>query len=96
MFRFLTGKKEKKEEAGRQERDAAFTSVLDIPIGDSAIIRRHHSSGAVRQRLLDLGFIPGQKVEVLRVATLGCPLELKISEYCVTLRRTEAQQIEVE
>ncbi|WP_421904089.1 FeoA family protein [Maridesulfovibrio sp.] len=71
-------------------------SLLDIPIGGKAIIRGHSSGGAVRQRLLDLGFVPGREIEVVRVATLGCPLELRVAGYCVTLRRTEAYQIEVE
>ncbi|WP_419784347.1 FeoA family protein [Maridesulfovibrio sp.] len=71
-------------------------SLLDIPVGESAVIKRHFSGGAVRQRLLDLGFVPGRKIEVVRVATLGCPLELRVAGYCVTLRRTEAFQIEVE
>ncbi|CCO22901.1 FeoA family protein [Maridesulfovibrio hydrothermalis] len=72
------------------------TSLLDIPIGSRATIKRHYSEGAVRQRLLDLGFVPGREVEVVRVATLGCPLELKVAGYCVTLRRTEACEIEVD
>ena len=71
-------------------------SLLDVAIGDKAKIRRHFSCGAVRQRLLDLGFVPGREIEVVRVATLGCPLELRVAGYCVTLRRTEAYQIEVE
>jgi len=71
-------------------------SILDVAVGDKAKIRRHFSCGAVRQRLLDLGFIPGREVEVIRVAPLGCPLELKVAGYCVTLRRTEAHEIEVE
>lgn len=71
-------------------------SLLDIPVGEGAVIKRHFSDGAVRQRLLDLGFVPGRKIEVVRVATLGCPLELRVAGYCVTLRRTEAFQIEVE
>lgn len=71
-------------------------SLLDIPVGGSAVIRGHFSNGAVRQRLLDLGFVPGRKIDVVRVATLGCPLELRVADYCVTLRRTEAYQIEVE
>ncbi|WP_291327549.1 FeoA family protein [Desulfovibrio sp. UCD-KL4C] len=71
-------------------------SILDVAIGGKAKIRRHFSCGAIRQRLLDLGFIPGREVQVIRVAPLGCPLELKVAGYCVTLRRTEAYEIEVE
>ncbi len=86
----------KRRKAKRYSTPASvFKSILDIPVGGYAVIRQHHSSGAVRQRLLDLGFIPGRKVKVVRVATLGCPLELRIQGYCVILRRTEARYIEV-
>ncbi len=58
-------------------------------------IRRHHARGAVRQRLLDMGFIPNAEVEVLRVATLGDPIEVKVGDSFITLRKHEADQIEV-
>lgn len=59
-------------------------------------IRKHRASGAVRQRLLDLGFVPNMEVEMVRCATLGDPLELRLGEYYVTLRRREAALIEVQ
>lgn len=92
----------KKQKQGRQRchggrcRVPSYKSILQVPPGETAVIRQHHANGAIRQRLLDLGFIPGRDVEVLRVATFGCPIELKVCNYCVTLRRTEAIQIEVE
>ena len=58
-------------------------------------ILKHHSRGAVRQRLLDMGLIPDAVVEVLRVATLGDPMEIKVGDSYVTLRRREADQIEI-
>lgn len=58
-------------------------------------IRRHHAKGAIRQRLLDMGFIPDTEVEVLRVATLGDPIEVKVGDSFITLRKHEADQIEV-
>ena len=58
-------------------------------------IRQHHGQGAVRQRLLDMGFVPDTEVEVLRVATLGDPMEVKVGNSYVTLRKCEAEQIEV-
>ncbi len=94
MFGFFKGGK--KGDGGKCQHQAlGYKSMLDVPIGENAVIKQHHSRGAIRQRLLDLGFVPGRDVKVLRVATLGCPIELKVSGYCVTLRRTEAQQIEV-
>lgn len=96
----FSGRRKRHGQGGRRMQGKSCemrgTSVLDIPVGGSAKIKRHFSCGAVRQRLLDLGFVPGREVEVIRVATLGCPLELKVAGYCVTLRRTEAYEIEVE
>lgn len=100
MFDFLgfEGKRRqgKRQGQGGQCAVAGYKNILDVPVGGMAVIRQHHASGAVRQRLLDLGFVPGREVQILRMATLGCPIELKVSGYCVTLRRTEAIQIEVE
>ncbi len=94
MFGLFKGRR--KGQQGQCTHSAlGYKSMLDVPTGGSAVIKQHHSSGAVRQRLLDLGFVPGRDVKVLRVATLGCPIELKVSGYCVTLRRTEARLIEV-
>ncbi len=95
MFEFPK-RRERRRRRGEEQTAPAFKNMLNVPIGESAVIRQHHSAGAVRQRLLDLGFVPGREVKVLRVAPLGCPLELKVSGYCVTLRRTEARLIEVE
>jgi len=68
----------------------------DIKPGKMARIRRHHSCGAIRQRLLDLGFVPDSEVNVIRLAPLGDPIQCKIADYNVTLRRSEASLIEVE
>ncbi|MFP4111237.1 MAG: ferrous iron transport protein A [Desulfonatronovibrio sp.] len=59
-------------------------------------VRRHNAGGPVRQRLLDLGFIPDTEVEMIRSATLGDPLEMRLGTYYVTLRKKEADLIEVE
>ena len=58
-------------------------------------IRRHRARGAIRQRLLDLGFVPNAEVEMVRCATLGDPLEMRVGDYYVTLRRREADLIDV-
>jgi ferrous iron transport protein A len=59
-------------------------------------IRRHWAQGAIRQRLLDLGFVPDAEVEMVRCATLGDPLEIRLGQYYVTLRKREADLIEVQ
>lgn len=64
--------------------------------GCRARIHCHHADGAVRQRLLDLGFVPQTHVDVIRRAPLGDPIECRVANYKVTLRNSEAALIEVE
>jgi len=75
---------------------AADTTLRHAPAGCRCRVRRHNASGAVRQRLLDLGFVPDAEVEVVRVATLGDPIEVRIGGYFVALRKEEAERIDVE
>ncbi|AGW12537.1 FeoA family protein [Megalodesulfovibrio gigas] len=71
-------------------------TLRHAPHGCCCRVRRHRACGAVRQRLLDLGFLPGAEVEVVRVATLGDPIEVRIGGYFVALRKEEADRIDVE
>ena len=64
--------------------------------GKRAKIRCHHAKGAVRQRLLDLGFVPESEIDIVRRAPLGDPIQCKVANYNVTLRKSEASLIEVE
>ena len=70
--------------------------LRDIQPGCRAKIRCHHARGAIRQRLLDLGFVPQTEVEVIRRAPLGDPIECCVANYKVALRQSEADLIEVE
>ncbi len=70
--------------------------LSDIKPGKRARIRCHHSCGAIRQRLLDLGFVPESQIDVVRRAPLGDPIQCKVADYNVTLRKSEASLIEVE
>lgn len=79
---------EKKNRRGRM--------LGDCKPGERAKICCHHSQGAIRQRLLDLGFVPESEVVVVRRAPLGDPIQCKVANYNVTLRRSEASLIEIE
>ena len=70
--------------------------LADVLPGQRARIRCHHGCGAIRQRLLDLGFVPDTEISMIRCAPLGDPLQCKVSGYNVTLRKSEASLIEVE
>lgn len=78
----------KKNNPGRQV-------LTQVGKGCRCRIRGHMARGAVRQRLLDLGFVPDAEVEMVRCATLGDPLEMRLGDYYVSLRKREADLIEV-
>lgn len=67
-----------------------------LEIGKEAVITVVGGEGALRCRLLDMGLIPKTKVAVIKVAPMGDPIELRIRGYELTLRKEEAQKIEVE
>lgn len=69
--------------------------LTQVGKGRRCRIRKHRARGAIRQRLLDLGFVPNAEVEMIRCATLGDPLEMRVGDYYVTLRRREADLIDV-
>jgi ferrous iron transport protein A len=79
-------------EPGLAESGLVLTQVSH---GCRCRIRRHRAHGAIRQRLLDLGLVPNAEVEMVRCATLGDPLEMRVGDYYVTLRKREADLIEV-
>ncbi|HDQ40387.1 MAG TPA: ferrous iron transport protein A [Desulfonatronum sp.] len=82
--------------SAREEQKADGRQVLtQVSNGCRCRIRRHNACGAIRQRLLDLGFVPDAEVEMIRCATLGDPLEMRLGDYYVTLRKREADLIEV-
>ena len=64
-------------------------------MGDSAIIAKVHGTGKFRRRIIEMGFVKGQKVEVLMGAPLKDPIKYKVMDYEVSLRRNEAALIEV-
>lgn len=82
-----------KNRHGQKKRGCMLNEVKP---GSCCRIRNHHAKGAVRQRLLDLGFVPETTIEVIRRAPLGDPIECCIANYKVALRGSEAQLIEVE
>lgn len=70
--------------------------LREVESGTCAKILCHRATGAVRQRLLDLGFVPQAVIEVIRRAPLGDPIECRVANYKVALRKSEADLIEVE
>lgn len=72
-------------------------SQLDtVEVGQYVKILKLHTRGKLMHKLLDMGFVPGSEIEVIRVAPLNDPMELKIHNYHISLRKSEANLIEVE
>lgn len=67
-----------------------------LPVGQEAVITRVGGEGALRCRFLDIGLIPKTRVLVRKTAPMGDPLELRLRGYTLTIRKSDAQQIEVE
>ena len=71
------------------------TYLSDIVTGDEAIITKVLGHGAFRKRITEMGFVKGKKVRVIKNAPLQDPVEYEIMGYNVSLRRSEAQLVEV-
>ncbi len=73
-----------------------MTTLFDLAEGEEGIILKIKGRGQFRQRLSEMGFVVGKKVQVIRKAPLGDPIEYKIMGYHVSLRNSEASLIEVD
>ncbi len=71
------------------------TTLADAGVGVRVRILRLGGERAFRRRLMELGFLPGTEVEVLRIAPLRDPLELLVRGCSLSIRREEARQLEV-
>jgi len=74
----------------------AMKTLRDVKIGTSARIIKLHGEGALRRRIMDMGITKGTEVFVRKVAPLGDPLELAVRGYELSLRKQDAEMIEVE
>lgn len=68
----------------------------ELELRQHAVVRGVSGHGAMSVRLLEMGFVPGVEVALVKRAPFGDPLELRLRGYHVSLRRAEARMIEVE
>lgn len=69
--------------------------LADLHVGQSGTIKELHGHGNIMHRLIDMGVVPGTKVNVLKFAPLGDPVEIKIKNFNLSLRMSEAKTIDV-
>ena len=70
-------------------------TLRDCRKGDCVQVLGLTGTGAYRHRLMEMGFVPGATVALVKRAPLGDPLELRLRGYHVSLRRAEAQRVEI-
>lgn len=73
-----------------------MTTLKDMPVGSSCTVKALAGAGAVKRRIMDMGITKGAKVKVVKVAPLGDPLELNVRGYELSIRKDEAEKVEVE
>ena len=71
-------------------------TLRDIAVGSTAKVKKLHGEGAIKRRIMDMGLTKGTEVYVRKVAPLGDPIEIKVRGYEPSLRKADAELIEVE
>ncbi len=69
--------------------------LSEASMGREYVVVSINCNGVVKRRILDMGIIPGAKIRVLRTAPLGDPLEVIVSGFPISIRKSEAACIEV-
>jgi ferrous iron transport protein A len=78
------------------QRRLTMKTLKDLKVGESAKVVRLHGQGAVRRRIMDMGITRGTVVKVRKVAPLGDPFELTVRGYELSIRKADAQMVEIE
>ena len=71
-------------------------TLRDAKIGETVRVKKLHGEGAVKRRIMDMGLTKGVDVYVRKVAPLGDPIEVTVRGYELSLRKADAEMVEVE
>ena len=71
-------------------------TLRNIAVGETAKVKRLHGEGALKRRIMDMGITKGSQVYVRKVAPLGDPVEITIRGYELSMRKDDADCIEME
>ena len=71
-------------------------TLRETKIGETVKVVKLHGEGAIKRRIMDMGITKGTEVYVRKVAPLGDPIELTVRGYELSLRKVDAEMIEVE
>ena len=73
-----------------------MNNLRNVPVGGTAKVVKIHGEGAVKRRIMDMGITKGVEIIVRKVAPLGDPIEVTVRGYELSLRKADAESIEVE
>ena len=71
-------------------------TLKEAKIGETVTVLKLHGEGAIKRRIMDMGITKGVQVHVRKVAPLGDPIEITVRGYELSLRKADADSIEVE
>ena len=70
-------------------------TLRDVKVGETVTVKKIHGEGAIRRRIMDMGITKGTEIFVRKVAPLGDPMELNLRGYELSLRKADAEMVEV-
>ncbi len=73
----------------------AQRTLKDVSVGETVTVKRLQGAGAIKRRLMDMGLTRGAQVHVRKVAPLGDPLEVTVRGFELSVRKADAQMVEV-
>ena len=71
-------------------------TLREVPVGSTVKVVKLHGAGAVKRRIMDMGITRGTQVYVRKVAPLGDPIEVTVRNYELSIRKADAEMIEIE
>ena len=71
-------------------------TLKDVKVGQTVTVTKLHGEGPVRRRIMDMGLTKGTRVFLRKVAPLGDPIELRVRNYELSIRKADAAMVEVE
>jgi len=75
--------------------DIKMKTLKEAKVGDTVRVMKLHGEGAVKRRIMDMGLTKGVDVQVRKVAPLGDPIEVTVRGYELSIRKADAEMIEV-
>ena len=73
-----------------------MTTLREAKIGQTVKVKKLHGEGAVKRRIMDMGITKGTDIYVRKVAPLGDPIEISVRNYELSIRKADAEMIEIE